>query len=51
LQFELRKKGVAKESIQEALPDSEQEIANAAEALRRKQREYARFDERTRRER
>jgi regulatory protein len=41
LQFELRKKGVAKESIQEALPDSEQEIANAAEALRRKQREYA----------
>lgn len=50
LQFELRNKGVAKESIQDALPDSDQEIANAAEALRRKQREYARFDERTRRE-
>jgi regulatory protein len=50
LQFELRQKGVARESIQEALPDSDEEIANAAEALRRKQREYARFDERTRRE-
>jgi regulatory protein len=50
LQFELRQKGVARENIQGALPDTEQEIANAAEALRRKEREYARFDERTRRD-
>ena len=50
LQYELRSKGVATESIAQSLPDAEQEIENALEALRRKEREFARFDDKTRHE-
>jgi regulatory protein len=50
LQWELRKKGVDRETIEASLPDADQEIENATEALRRKQREYSKFDDRTRRD-
>ena len=50
LQWELRQKGVDKETIQAALPDADEEIANAVEALRRKDREWNRYDDARERE-
>ncbi|HEX8834804.1 MAG TPA: RecX family transcriptional regulator [Abditibacteriaceae bacterium] len=50
LRQELRQKGVENESIEAALPDAEQEVENAVEALRRKLYLWANLDERARRD-
>lgn len=50
LRQELRLKGVAREEIDAALPDSEQEIENAVAALQPKLRQWAGLDERERRQ-
>lgn len=50
LQQELRQKGVEREIIEAALPDSDQEADNALAALRQKLRLWTKFDERTARE-
>lgn len=50
LRQELRLKGVAREEIDAALPDSEQEIENAVAALQPKLRHWAGLDERERRQ-
>ncbi len=48
LRYELSRKGVGREVIREAMPDEEQEIANAVEAARRKAREWSRYEGRER---
>jgi regulatory protein len=50
LRQELRQKGVAREAIDEALPNAEQEVENAMEAARRKRHTWSRLEERERRE-
>ncbi|HVF10971.1 MAG TPA: RecX family transcriptional regulator [Abditibacteriaceae bacterium] len=47
---ELRQKGVARDDIDAALPDSEQELENAVAALRPKLRLWQNLDERARQE-
>jgi regulatory protein len=49
LRQELRQKGVARETIDAALPDANQELDNAVAAVERKLRSWEKLDERTRR--
>ncbi|MDQ3814591.1 MAG: RecX family transcriptional regulator [Armatimonadota bacterium] len=49
LRQELRQKGVAREEIEAALPDAEQEIENAVAAAQARLRRWASLDERERR--
>lgn len=49
LRHELRQKGVARETIEAALPDNEQEIANAVQAAQSKRRRWENLEPRERR--